>query len=423
VPKIVLDNPALRSSTVLAGNRLRARIRAARRRENLRAALLIAPLFLYLGVFFFYPVASMLMHSVSNEDYTKAFPRTAAAIRSWSGAGLPDESVYRAMTADVRGLHGDHQLLGRAARRLNSEIPGFRSLILDLPRLLAAIEGQPSVKDAVIAAEARWGDRSYWAVIRRSSMAFTDYYVLQSVDLRRDADDEIQPMPDDEAIFLDVYGRTVWISVQVVFWCLLVGYPFTFFLAGLSDRRRNLLMFFVLLPFWTALLVRTTAWIVLLQREGLVNDLLRLLGLVDEPLQLIFSRPGVIIVMTHVLLPFFILPLYSVMRSINPQFMRAARSLGAHPFEAFLRVYLPLSMPGVAAGSLLVFIISLGFYVTPALVGGSRDQLVSTFIARYVEESLDWGQASALAAFLLVFVLVFYLVYHRLTGGRRIHFG
>ncbi|MGE0006477.1 MAG: ABC transporter permease [Parvibaculaceae bacterium] len=419
----MLDNPTVRSSAVLAGNRLRARIRAARRRENLRAALLIAPLFLYLGVFFFYPVASMLMHSVSNEDYTKAFPRTAAAIRNWSGAGLPDESVYRAMTADVRGLHGDHQLLGRAARRLNSEIPGFRSLILGLPRLLAAIEGQPSVKDAMIAAEARWGDRSYWAVIRRSSMAFTDYYVLQSVDLRRDADDEIQPMPDAEAIFLDVYGRTVWISVQVVFWCLLVGYPFTFFLAGLSDRRRNLLMFFVLLPFWTALLVRTTAWIVLLQREGLVNDLLRLLGLVDEPLQLIFSRPGVIIVMTHVLLPFFILPLYSVMRSINPQFMRAARSLGAHPFEAFLRVYLPLSMPGVAAGSLLVFIISLGFYVTPALVGGSRDQLVSTFIARYVEESLDWGQASALAAFLLVFVLVFYLVYHRLTGGRRIHFG
>lgn len=419
----MLDSPALQSPAVLDGDRLRARIRTTRRRQNLRAALLVAPLFFYLCFFFFYPVASMLMRSVSNEEFTEAFPRTTAAIRGWSGNGLPGEKVYEAVIADTRHLAGDRKLLGRAARRLNFEIAGFRSLVLALPRLPKDIGEQSSVKNAMISHDARWGDRSYWAVVQRASTPLTDYYALQSVDLQRDVDNKIRATPEGEAIFLDVYGRTIWISLQVVFCCLLVGYPFTLFLAGLSGGQRNALMFFVLLPFWTALLARTTAWIVLLQREGLVNELLQFMGLTHEPLQLIFNRAGVVIVMTHVLLPFFILPLYSVMRSINPQFMRAARSLGAHPFEAFLRVYLPLSMPGVAAGSLLVFIISLGFYVTPALVGGSRDQLISTFIARYVDESLNWGQASALAALLLLFVLVFYLIYHRLTGGRQIHIG
>lgn len=392
---------------------VRRGVKRQRLRQNLRAALLVAPLFVFLSIFFFMPVASMLSRSVANPEIGTAFPLTADALQEWGEEELPGEATYAAFVQDLKSLAGDRIALGRAARRLNFEVNGYRSL------LISAVQAAPDLvegpyREAMVAVDPRFGEREFWAVMRRGAGFLTDHYLLAALDLRRDAQDAIVGVPSEEAVFIDVYGRTLWISAQVAFFCLLLGYPFAYMLATLSARSSNLLMFFVLLPFWTALLARTTAWIVLLQREGAINKTLMTLGFIAEPLPLVFNRVGVLVAMTHVLLPFFILPAYSVMRGINPQYMRAAKSLGAHPLTAFLRVYLPLSLPGVAAGCLLVFILSIGYYVTPALVGGARDQLVSTFIALYTDTYLNWGLASALAVVVLVIVLLLYAVYSRL---------
>jgi putative spermidine/putrescine transport system permease protein len=179
-------------------------------------------------------------------------------------------------------------------------------------------------------------------------------------------------------------------------------------------------MILVLLPFWTSLLVRTTAWVVLLQNKGIVNDSLIALGILQEPTQLIYNRIGVYVAMTHVLLPFMILPLYSVMRGISPSFVRAARSLGAPPTTAFLRVYLPQCLPGIGAGCLLVFVLALGYYITPALVGGAGDQMIAYFIAFYTTATINWGLASALGVVLLVATLMLCATYNKLVGFDRV---
>jgi len=179
----------------------------------------------------------------------------------------------------------------------------------------------------------------------------------------------------------------------------------------------------VLLPFWTSLLVRTTAWVVLLQNQGIVNEVLIWLGIVQAPVQLIYNRIGVYVAMTHVLLPFMILPLYSVMRGISPNYVRAAKSLGAPPTTAFLRIYVPQCLPGIGAGCLLVFILALGYYITPALVGGAGDQMIAYFIAFYTTSTINWGLASALGAVLLAATLMLCALYNRLVGTDRLRLG
>jgi putative spermidine/putrescine transport system permease protein len=207
--------------------------------------------------------------------------------------------------------------------------------------------------------------------------------------------------------------------------CLLLGYPLAYWIATAPPATARRLMLLVLLPFWTSLLVRTTAWVVVLQSGGVVNSLLGWLGLVDptHPIELIHNRIGVLIAMTHILLPFMVLPIFSVMKSIPPNYMRAAASLGAPPLSAFLRVYLPLSLPGVSAGGLLVFILALGYYITPALVGGAQDQMLSYFIAYFASQVTNWGMAAALSATLLVLVLILYAVYHRIVGIDKLRMG
>jgi len=172
----------------------------------------------------------------------------------------------------------------------------------------------------------------------------------------------------------------------------------------------------VLVPFWTSLLVRTAAWVALLQKEGVVNDFLIWLGLIEAPVQLIFNRIGVYIAMVHILLPFMILPLYAVMRGVPQEHMRAAASLGAKPVAAFLTVYLPQTVPGLAGGSMLVFIIALGFYLTPSLVGGGSDQMLSYLVAQYGMATANWGMAAALALLLLACVAALYPIYHHFAG-------
>ena len=242
--------------------------------------------------------------------------------------------------------------------------------------------------------------------------------MLASVDRRLDADNHVVKVPAERRVFVQVFARTFWISAVTALLCVLLGYPLAYLLANAPERIANLLMILVLLPFWTSVLVRSTAWVVLLQTHGLVNDALMGLGLISHPLQLVYNRVGVYIAMTHVLLPFFILPLYGVMKGVQPHAQRAALSLGAHPVTAFWRVYLPQTLPGVLAGSLIVFILALGYYVTPALVGGAGDQLISGFIAFYTNQSLNWGMAAALSLVLLTATVVLVAVYGRLLGRR-----
>jgi putative spermidine/putrescine transport system permease protein len=176
-------------------------------------------------------------------------------------------------------------------------------------------------------------------------------------------------------------------------------------------------MILVLVPFWTSILVRVAAWIVLLQSEGLVNHALQSLHLINQPLALLFNRTGVVIAMVHILLPFMILPLYSVMQGVPPTYLRAAVSLGSPPLAAFFRVYVPQTYAGIGAGALLVFILSIGYYVTPALLGGPDDQMLSYYIAQYTNVTVNWGMACALGALLLAATLVLYGIYRRVTNS------
>jgi putative spermidine/putrescine transport system permease protein len=207
-------------------------------------------------------------------------------------------------------------------------------------------------------------------------------------------------------VYVQVLIRTLTTSILVTFICLLLGYPYAYLMTQVGPAARRVLIFFVLVPLWTSLLVRTYAWTVILQDTGIINQVLTGLGIVDRPVHLIRTTTGVVIGMSQILLPFMVLPLYANLRTIDDSYMRAAANLGARPSVAFLRIYLPLSLPGVAAGSLIVFIYALGFYITPALLGSPADALLSQLIVNQVSQLLDFGFGSAMAGILLVVTLV-----------------
>ena len=303
-----------------------------------------------------------------------------------------------------------------AVRRMNFDGVGFRSLMRKTIRIAPALEGG-SVRDALIAADRRWAEPDTWAVVKRSTRAVTPFYLLVSVDLMQDRFGDIVSRPRDEAIFIGIFWRTIKLGLVVTAACFLLAYPLAHLLAHLPRGTANALMILVLVPFWTSLLVRTSSWIVLLQREGIVNDSLVSLGIFPEPVQMIYNRTGVYVAMIQVLLPFMILPIYNTMIKIPPTYMRAAISLGAHPLTAFRKVYFPLTMPGVSAGCLLVFFLSLGYYITPALVGGPADQMVAYFIAFYTNQTINWGLASALAAVLLLLTVVIFAIHRMVIGA------
>ncbi|MFT5626114.1 MAG: putative spermidine/putrescine transport system permease protein, partial [Lentimonas sp.] len=231
--------------------------------------------------------------------------------------------------------------------------------------------------------------------------------------------------PENEQIYITLFIRTMIMSLTITVSCILLGYPIAWLLANLPARKANLLMILVLLPFWTSLLVRTSAWKVLLQQQGVINDILVWVGIVadGDRLQLINNQTGTIIAMTHILLPFMILPLYSVMKTIPPTYLRAAKSLGATNWTAFWRVYFPQSVPGIGAGSILAFILSIGYYITPEIVGGTKGVFISNRIAYHISSSLNWGLAAALGAILLVIVMLFYWAYDRIVGIDNVKLG
>jgi putative spermidine/putrescine transport system permease protein len=381
--------------------------------------MLIAPLFLFLCFSFLVPIADMLRRAVTDTEIAQAWPSVASAVRQWDRGTGPDEAMFAALGRDIRNS-AEQRTIAMAARRLNYALPEGRSLVMNTGRALRSMEGEPaSWREALIAADPGWAERKTWIALAHAAGPLTDFYLLTAFDLERDADDAIVARPPDQSLYLSVLRRTILISLAVTTLCLLLGFPLAYVVANAPPARANLLIALVLLPLWTSLVVRSAAWIVLLQDQGIVNAVLQWTGMASEPVRLIFNRPGVLIAMTHVQLPFMILPIVATMKAIPQSYMRAAVSLGAHPAVAFVRVYLPLTLPGVAAGCLLVFIMSFGYYVTPALVGGASDQMLAYFIAFNTTSTANWGLAAALGVLLLGATTILYLVFARFAGMRQ----
>lgn len=407
-------------STPQPNTQLKRELRQAMFRKRTAALALIAPLAIFLLLTFLVPIAMLLKRAVENPEIATTLPHTVAALASWDRKSAPPDAAYAALAVDLQKAQQD-SATGGLARRLNSEISGARSIIMKTARALPLQDanGQPvpatQIKPALIALDPQWGELDYWQAIAKNGAPYSPYYLLAALDLKQDAYGHIEQVDASASVYQKIFGRTFWMSLVVTLACVAIGYPLAYWLSTMSERRANLFMILVLIPFWTSVLVRVAAWIVLLQSEGLVNKALMAIGLTQGPLELLFNRIGVYIAMTHILLPFMILPLYSVMKAIPPTYLRAAVSLGSHPFAAFWRVYVPQTYPGIGAGALLVFILSVGYYITPALLGGPNEQMVSYYIAYFTNVTINWGMACALGALLFAATLVLYTVYRRFT--------
>jgi putative spermidine/putrescine transport system permease protein len=381
--------------------------------EGLRPLALAAPLLLLLLFSFGAPIVALLSRAVYEPTIANALPHTIAALRQDSGVGVPGEPVFLALAADLKQAQAAGAVY-EFAKALNTRLPGARSQVLRVARI--ATQDQATGKEAMIKAAPLLGEEQSWAAIRTGTNRVTSFYLLSAFDLRWTERGTIGAVPADQAVFLRVFGRTFLIATIVTLATLALAFPLAFVITSLRPAVAGIVLVLVLLPFWTSILVRTAAWTVILQKFGLLNDLLLWLGLTSGRLELMYSRTGLIIAMTHIQLPFTLLPIYSVMRSVKPSLVRAAQSLGARPFTAFWRVYLPQVMPGVLAGCLLTFILCLGYYITPVLIGGASDQLISNFIANYVNVELNWEMAAALSFVLLASTLGLYVTLTRYLG-------
>ncbi len=383
-------------------------------RQRLTAFLLLAPLLAFMLSFFVVPLVTMMKSAVSDPVATESLPRTHKALARWDRTSVPPATAQAAFIDDIRKLTNDEQF-GDLVRRLNSAQSGFRSL---LGKTRRALDGTDAVDLAAI--DSRWSETPYWTTIAEAvASPWTDKNLLAAVDLERNAAGNIAAMPEGASANRLIMIRTFVTSALVTLACILIGLPFAMVAASVDGWRRQILLGAVLLPLWTSLLVRTAAWYVVLQDNGLINATLKGLGLTSAPVPLMFNRLGVVIAMTHVLLPFMVLPIFSVLIAIPRNLMPAAASLGAHPLRAFVHVLLPLSMRGVVSGALLVFMAALGYYITPALIGGANDQMISSVIAYYATGAANWGMAGALGLVLLAMTILLYAVYIRLTSAEE----
>jgi putative spermidine/putrescine transport system permease protein len=351
-------------------------------------------------------------------------PTTAAAYTDWAiwtviddedvvAEEDPWESVYAALAIDLR----DPATGGALA---SYQGPGADALQM----LAAADLPDVTFTQAFLDLDEDWGNKEVWETIVVYSPKYTPGYFLNAVDAQLTSEG-VQMRPENQQLYIQLFIRTLQMSLIITGSCILLGYPIAWLLANLPVRTANVLMILVLLPFWTSLLVRTSAWKVLLQQQGVINEILVWLGFVDDANRLILmnNSTGTIIAMTHILLPFMILPLYSVMKTIPPTYLRAAKSLGATNWTAFWRVYFPQSVPGIGAGSILVFILAIGYYITPEIVGGTDGVFISNRIAYHISSSLNWGLAAALGTILLVLVMALYWVYDRIVGIDNVKLG
>ena len=409
------------------GTPLRKSLARSLRQQKIRALMLIAPLLIFIFVAFIMPIVSMLLRSVENDIVAKTLPETVIALQAWdaNSGQLPGEEVYAAFAADIKraALEKVHTKVGL---RLNYEKSGIASLFKKTARKAKKwdMENDGPFKEKLIKVHKNWESVETWQTLKIHSSEYTSGYFLNAIDMRKTVNGS-DWQPEDRQILLVLFKRTLIMSLVITFSCIALGYPVAWLLANLPIRQANLLMILVLLPFWTSLLVRTSAWKVMLQQQGVINDILVYLGMVsnDGRLILINNETGTIIAMTHILLPFMILPMYSVMQTIPPSYLRAAKSLGATNWTAFWRVYFPQSVPGIGAGSILVFILAIGYYITPEIVGGTKGVFISNRIAYHILESLNWGLAAALGTILLLAVLVLYWTYDKIVGIDNVKLG
>ncbi|WP_312525012.1 ABC transporter permease [Paracoccus sp. (in: a-proteobacteria)] len=411
------------SLTTADGQPLTRALARSSRRARRRALLLVLPLLLFILVTFVFPIGQMLQRSVKNDGFSANMPQISAWFAEHPRGTAPDEAAYAALAADLKSS-ADARTIGTVGTRINYDLPGSRSLFTSAGRK-AKTGFEPPFEQAILALDPKWGDTALWSAMREASSPYTANFYLAALDRTHNEQGEIVKVAADQQVYVMLFKRTMILSAVITLTTFLLGFPIAHLLATLPLRKSNLLMILVLLPFWTSLLVRTTAWMVLLQQQGVINDFLVWLGVIgnEQRLQMIYNQMGTIIAMTHILLPFMILPLYSVMRTINPSYARAARSLGATSWTTFRRIYFPQTLPGLGAGALLVFILAIGYYITPALVGGSSGQLISNMIAMHMMQTLNWSMAAALAALLLAGVLILYWVYDRLVGIDNLKLG
>lgn len=417
------------SGPVLAadGTPLKRSLARALRAQKIRAFLLVAPLLFFILITFIFPIGDMLFRSVENKIVSETLPETVIQLQDWDfkSGEAPSEAVFAALAKDLK-IAVDAKTHTKLGSRLNYEQTGIASLFRKSGRKIKKWE-LSEISDYRAEFEdldKKWLNTDIWRTIQAYSNPVTAGYFLASVD-RENTPDGIQRVPEDERIYIRLFIRTIIMSLVITGSCILLGYPIAWLLANLKVRTANVLMILVLLPFWTSLLVRTSAWKVLLQQQGVINETLVWLGIIadDGRLALINNATGTIVAMTHILLPFMILPLYSVMKTIPPSYLRAAKSLGATNWTAFWRVYFPQSIPGIGAGSILVFILSIGYYITPELVGGTKGVFISNRIAYHISSSLNWGLAAALGAILLLLVLALYWLYDRIVGIDNVKLG
>lgn len=397
---------------------LKSKLNRAERLRKIKAAALVMPLAAFLVLVFVVPISKMLWQSVDNSELMQEMPLTAKLLTAWPGEELPSPEVFATFASELQTARQEGGL-GRIGRRLNYENPNFRGLLVRSLRQLPAQASPEVYAQALADADKAWLEVATWQGVKRAATPTTSRYLLAALDLQKNSQGKIEEVAATQKIYLAVFKRTLAIAGAVTIICVLLGFPLAYLLASLPTAKSNILLILVLLPFWTSLLVRTASWIVLLQNGGVINSSLIELGLISEPLELVFNRFGVIVAMVHILLPFVVLPLYSVMKGISPVYLKAAISLGCHPFVAFWKVYAPQTIAGVAAGALLVFIMALGYYITPTLVGGPSDQMVSYYVAYYTNTTNNWGMAAALGSLLLIVTLLLYLVYQRLVNPKQ----
>ncbi|MDX5371936.1 MAG: ABC transporter permease [Pseudomonadaceae bacterium] len=398
---------------------------SARRKKRLAAFLFVVPLLLFILVTFVAPIATMLWRSVHHPTVAELIPQTLAELERWEDRSrLPDEQTLRVFAGELHQLNRQ-RLSGKLAEEFNRAFAGMSSVVKASARRVGRLDAaalQSQGVETLLGAHRNWSKPELWFAIARAGQVYTYDYYLTALDLELHPEQGIQ-VREDTQIYLQLYSKTLNMALVITLLCALLGYPLAYYLAQLPENRANLLLVLVLLPFWTSLLVRTTAWIALLQTNGVINSFLMGLGLTGEPLEMLYTSFATVVAMTHILLPFMILPLYSVMRGIDPSYLRAALSLGDKPIPAFVRIYFPMTLPGLSAGALLVFIISVGYYITPALVGGTDGQMISNIIAFHMQRSNNWELAAALGSLLLALILLLYWVYDRFVGASNIKLG
>lgn len=398
---------------------------SARRKKRLAAFLFVVPLLLFIIVTFVAPIGSMLWRSVYHPTVAELIPLTLAELERWDDhKQLPDDRTLSVFVSELHALD-KQRLSGKLSEEFNRAFTGMSSVVKSTARRIGRMDAEALSSQGVetlLESHRNWSRPELWYAIERAGKVYTYDYYLTALDLEMHPDDGIQVRQDTQ-IYLQLYSKTLNMALVITLLCALLGYPLAYYLAGLPSNRANLLLVLVLLPFWTSLLVRTTSWIALLQTNGVINSTLMGIGLISQPFEMLYTSFATVVAMTHILLPFMILPLYSVMRGIDPSYMRAALSLGDKPIPAFVRIYFPMTLPGLSAGALLVFIISVGYYITPALVGGTDGQMISNIIAFHMQRSNNWELAAALGSLLLGLILLLYWVYDRFVGASNIKLG